>query len=261
MSGFWQRGWTRFPTDPALLAWRDAVRPAALAAVADPANAGWLRHGGTWFAGVNVLINDTAGAVPGGPPLAGRAVAFAAEVLGQAPAWDRAQISVVYPGYPRRDPDAPEAAHRYRRDRDAAHIDGLLPVGPDRRRMLREPHGFVLGLPITQTDPDASPLVVWEGSHETMRAALGRALAPHPPQTWPEIDLTEPYHAARRQVFRTCRRVALHAAPGEAYLIHRLTLHGVAPWAEGASAPPEGRVIAYFRPEPTGPITRWIADP
>ena len=32
--------------------------PAARAAVSDPANAGWLRCGGTWFAGVDVLAND-----------------------------------------------------------------------------------------------------------------------------------------------------------------------------------------------------------
>jgi hypothetical protein len=30
--------------------------------------------------------------------------------------------------------------------------------------------------------------------------------------------------------------------------MHRHLLHGVAPWAAGAKAPPEGRIIAYFRP-------------
>jgi len=38
-------------------------------------------------------------------------------------------------------------------------------------------------------------------------------------------------------------------APGEAYLVHRFALHGVAPWDEDAKAGPDGRMIAYFRPE------------
>jgi hypothetical protein len=32
-------------------------------------------------------------------------------------------------------------------------------------------------------------------------------------------------------------------------LVHRHAIHGVAPWAEGAKAAPEGRAIVYFRPE------------
>jgi hypothetical protein len=41
-------------------------------------------------------------------------------------------------------------------------------------------------------------------------------------------------------------------------LIHRLALHGVAPWAEGAEAGPEGRMIAYFRPEFEGLGDDWL---
>jgi len=40
----------------------------------------------------------------------------------------------------------------------------------------------------------------------------------------------------------------LPAAPGQAYLLHRLALHGVAPWADGAEASADGRMVAYFRP-------------
>ena len=50
-------------------------------------------------------------------------------------------------------------------------------------------------------------------------------------------------------MFETCRRVTVPAQPGEAYLVHRLALHGVAPWEDGAEAPEEGRMIVYFRPE------------
>jgi hypothetical protein len=41
----------------------------------------------------------------------------------------------------------------------------------------------------------------------------------------------------------------VHADVGEAYVLHPMCLHGVAPWVPTAKAPPEGRMIAYFRPE------------
>ena len=88
-----------------------------------------------------------------------------------------------------------------------------------------------------------------------------RVLADLPEAEWPDADLTEVYQAARREAFETCARVTLPTRPGTAYLVHRLALHGVAPWGHGATAPPEGRMIAYFRPEfPTG--TRdWLEAP
>lgn len=224
--------------------------------VADPANTHWLRHGGTWFAGVNVLENAADGSI-GDAPLEGPAM-DALRKTGQWPyEWDRAQVSILYPGYPRQDPGEPPAAARYRRNRDAAHVDGLLPIGPDRRRMLREPHGFVLGLPLSKASPDASPMVVWEGSHRIMRAAFAPLLQAHPPGRWPQIDLTEAYHAARRICFENCPRRVVTAPVGGAYLVHRLALHGVAPWAEGATADPAGRMIAYFRPEIA--MASWLA--
>lgn len=170
---FLSRGWLRFPDDPALHPWLAAARPAASAAVRAPANAGWLRCGGTWFAGVNVLPNDARGAVAGSGPLQGRAVDFLRRLDLPVQNWDRAQVSVTYPGYPKQSPGESDAAFRFRRDRDAAHVDGLLPIGPDRRRMLREPHGFILGLPLTDTGEGVSPMVVWQGSHRIMRRALG----------------------------------------------------------------------------------------
>lgn len=244
-----RNGWQVFPAEPAVANWVAHAAPAARRAVADRANAGWLRFGGTWFAGVDVLPNDAAGAVDGSGPLAGRAVAAALEAAGlQGTAWHRGQVSVVYPGYPRPTPGETEAALRYRRNRDAAHLDGLLPVGEARRRMLKEPHAFILGLPLTRADPWAAPLAVYEGSHHLVRAALGAVLEGLAPGDWADTDLTEAYHAVRKKVFATCRRVTLQPAPGQALLIHRLVLHGIAPWQEGARAAAEGRMIAYFRP-------------
>ncbi|MEL6915868.1 MAG: hypothetical protein AAFP13_15340 [Pseudomonadota bacterium] len=240
-------GWERF-TVPGLAPWLEAVRPVADAIAGDPdARAAWLRHGETWFAGVNVLPNDARGAVPGGPPLP--------DMLGDYP-WDAGQLSIVYSGYPQRDADESVAAHRFRRLRDAAHVDGLLPVGPERRRFMQEPHAFVLGLPLNACPAGASPLVVWEGSHEIMRAAFAAALEGEPPARWSEVDLTETYHAARRRCFETCERVPLPGKPGEATRLHRLTLHGVAPWDAG---PSDGRMIVYFRPAFAG--EDWLSPP
>jgi hypothetical protein len=233
----------RLPFDESIAAWAAAARPVAAAAVAESAEP-W-RCGGTWFAGVDALPNAPDGSVGG--------VALPPAVLQALPwrpaGWHRAQLSTLRPGYPQPGAGEGDAAFRYRLTRDAAHVDGLLPVGPARRRHLCEPHGFILGLPLTAADSGAAPLVVWEGSAALVRQALAAALAPHPPADWAEVDITAAYHAARRAVFATCRRVERPARPGEALLLHRLTLHGTAPWADGARADPPGRMIAWFRPE------------
>lgn len=244
-------GWRQIGPDPAIARWAGAARGPALAALA--ASAAPLRCGGTWAVGLDLLPNDADGTV-GGVPLPWA-------VLGLAPvALHRAQLSAVYPGYPRPSEAESATAFGYRLRRDAAHLDGLLAEGPDRRRRVAEPHGWILGLPLTEADAGAAPLVVWEGSHHLMRAALLRALDGHPPGDWGRVDVTDAYVAARREVFRLCRRVELPARPGTATLMHRLCLHGVAPWAEGATAAPEGRVIAYFRPE-LASVADWLTAP
>ncbi len=250
-------GWQRFAYDAALADWVTAALPHARSAVIDPANAHWLRCGRTWFAGVNVLPNAADGSIGASGPLRGRAVAFARSLAATGVQWDAAQVSVIHPGYPRQG-DESEAAFGYRLRRDAAHVDGLARIGAQNRRMIREPHAFVLGVPLSPSDPSASPLVVWEGSPQIMCAALYAALAGHAPANWPDVDVTDAYVAARRLCFETCTRVELPAGPGEAYLIHRHALHGVSPWQDGASAGPDGRMIAYFRPMLSG-IADWFA--
>ncbi|WP_135450411.1 hypothetical protein [Tabrizicola caldifontis] len=240
------RGWLRLGPHPAIAAWAAAARTAAfdiLAATAEP----W-RCGGTWFVGVDALPNGPDGAI-GGTPFPWEALPLAPEPL------HRGQLSVIRPGYPQPSAEEGPAAFAFRRDRDAAHLDGLLPIGPDRRRMVKEPHAWILGLPLNDTS--AAPLTVWEGSAGILRAALLQALSPHPPEVWDRIDITGPYQTARRQIFASCRRVELPARPGEATLLHRLTLHGVAPWRPGDSAPPEGRMIAYFRPQ-LASVRQWL---
>ncbi len=249
------RGWTRFAADPATRAWAAAAHEAGRAVLADPAQrATWLQCEGTWFVGVDALPTAPDGSI-GGVPLAGAAP----EALAPLPDLHPAQLSITFPGYPRPRAGESEAGFRYRLKRDAAHVDGVLAEGAARRRRIREPHAWILGLPLTEADAGASPLVAWEGSHLVMRDALRGALAGHPPETWGEVDVTDAYQAARRRCFETCRRVELPAAPGEALLLHRLTLHGIAPWAEGAQAPPEGRMVAYFRPRIMGGAEAWLS--
>jgi hypothetical protein len=210
---------------------------------------------GTWFVGLDAIANDAAGTV-GGAALAGEAVDWIAARFGPLPPLHRAQASAVYPGYPRPRAGEGAAAFGYRRNRDAAHVDGILPCGPDRRRHIREPHAWILGLPLTEADPAVAPLVVWEGSHLAMRDALRAALLGHPVGTWPDVDVTDPYQAARREVFARCPRVPVHVPVGGAVLLHPLLLHGVGPWSAPAAPP---RIIAYFRPPMPGGIARWLA--
>jgi len=254
---FFSCGWIRFPHDPAVAEWAAGARPLAEACAADPAHrARWLRCGGTWFVGAQVFPNDPSGAVAGAgvPPLRGAPTKFIEDALELDVALDRAQVSVCYPGYPQPSEAESEAAFRFRLERDAAHVDGVK-RHEGRRRRLGEPHGFILGVPLAETAPDASPLVVWEGSHEIIRRALRERLRGTPPERWVDEDVTDAYVAARRECFEKCRRVPVFARPGEAYLIHRLALHGLAPWTAG-EAP--ARMIAYFRPDPfPGDTLQW----
>ena len=232
-------GWRRIGPHPALHAWAGAARKAALEILASNGPEAW-RCGGTWLVGVDALPNGPDGSISG-TPFPWDALPLTPEPLHPA------QLSVIRVGYPQPSPEETPAAFVYRRDRDAAHVDGLLPIGPDKRRMVKEPHGWILGLPLNDTT--ASPLSVWEGSHEVIRAALLDVLRPHPPEIWGDIDITAAYQQARRAVFATCRRIELPVKSGEATLLHRLMLHGVAAWKPDDIAPPEGRMIAYLRPQ------------
>lgn len=246
-------GWRRIGPSPGLAAWAAAALPFARAALAQSAEA--LRSGGTWAVGLDLLPNEASGRIGG--------VDLPWEDLGLAPAdLHRAQLSTIYPGYPQPSEAESASAFAFRQRRDAAHLDGFLAVEPGRQRMVKEPHGWILGLPLTETSP--APLVVWEGSHEILRRALRAELMAHPTGLWGEIDLTAAYGAARRQIFDQCPRVVLQASPGEAIWLHRLTLHGVAPWAAedpaAAGLAESGRIIAYFRPL-LGSVRDWLLRP
>ena len=245
------RGWAKIGPDSQVAEWAAAALPHARAALATTDQP--LRCGGTWAVGLDLLPNALDGAVGG--------VALPWARFGLAPQpLHRAQLSTILPGYPQASDEETPAAFAFRQNRDAAHLDGLLPIGPERQRMVKEPHAWILGLPLNPCSAQAAPLVVWEGSHEILREALLKALAPHPPQQWDEVDITAAYVAARRMAFYTCKRNEIPVVPGEATLLHRLVLHGVAPWGAGAMAPPEGRIIAYFRPLMAS-VQGWLTTP
>lgn len=258
---FFNKGWCALPYDPRLKEWVEYCRPYAYATIDHTENRRWFRCGGTWFAGVNALNNDRQGIVNRGPPLTGLAVDFLNRHLDSGNlGWDMAQISICYPGYPRPMDSETTTAFQYRLNKDAAHVDGLLPEGTDRRRYLREHHAFILGIPLVEYGENASPFVIWEGSHELVRKSFQTVFNGIPPNQWGDIDITESYRDIRRTIFDRCQRTTVHCNPGEAYLAHRLTLHGISPWQPGAICSPEGRVICYFRPE-LGEPAMWLNNP
>ncbi len=227
-----------FPATEPSRRWAEAARRAALQVAADPeVKRRNLRHGGTWFVGLDALPNDAAGAVDG-VPLSGPWD----DHLPRRGALHKAQLSIVYPGYPARDPGQSAANHAFRADRNAAHVDGLLPFGPERRRYPAEFHAYVLGIHLNACD--AAPTVWWPGSHRIIGDALLEAVGDRDPAA---TDVTEAYHAARRHVFETCTPCPLIGAPGASFLMHRFTLHGTEPWS-GPDVK-EGRMTAFFRPE------------
>lgn len=243
-----ERGWRRI-AGAGIAAWAAATGPVARRAVED-SGVPW-RCGGTWFVGLDALPNGPDGAVGG--------VGFPWKDIGlQAVPLHPGQLSVTRAGYPRQGEEESESAFRFRQLRDAAHLDGLLPVGPEKRRMVKEPHGWILGLPLNAAEAGAAPLVVWEGSHLVMGAALREAFAGC---TGPleDHDITEAYQSARKQVFAECRRVELPGEVGEAVLLHRHLIHGVAPWVEGARAEAPGRMVCYFRPV-LGSVAEWLGE-
>ncbi len=237
-------GFVVFPHDPAVRRWADAAFDVAHDVLKRP---GERRHGGTWFVGVDALPNAPDGSI-GNVPLHGAWM----DHVPRPCRWHRAQLSVVFPGYPQQDPNETDAAHRYRVNRDAAHVDGLLPEGPARRRHLREPHSFALGLPLDSVT--ASPLVVWPGSHRIIGAAFTRAFAGLDPAHMADVDVTDTYQSARRDVFAHCARQEIIAVPGQAILLHRHLLHGVSPWGDHTIT--TARMMAYFRP--IGAMKNWL---
>ena len=257
MTGLLADGFAVYPAEAATRTWVDAAAPAAEAALQDPALADWYQCENTWFVGLDALPNDSVGRLNGSGPLTGAAMAAAQALVGAAPPLHPAQLSVTFPGYPKPRAGETEAAFRYRLNRDAAHVDGVIGKGSPKRRFVEEPHAYILGVALNDADPHSAPLVAWRGSHRIMHAAFARAFQDVPRSARAHHDLTDIYVAARKAVFDSCERVALPLKRAEAVLLHPFTLHGVAPWGGGQG----DRRIAYVRPELDGGIDAWLALP
>ena len=253
-------GWCKFKLDEQILDWVSHALPVARDIINSSCNQHWFRYQRTWFAGVNVLENTPHGSLHNGPILRGNIVDFLNQTQGTEQLnLDHGQLSVCYSGYPQPSTDESEAAFKFRFNRDAAHIDGLLPIGTSRRRFLKEPHAYILGIPLVSSPVDAAPLVVWEESHHIIKRAFSQRLEQVTFEQWPNIDLTEVYTETRRNIFNRCQRVPITAAPGEAYVVHKHCLHGVAPWPQSIPNTADGRMICYFRP-PAKDIRTWLYD-
>lgn len=252
LRGIGPDGFCIFGHDPRTGRWAQAAQQVARGIAASEAMRGPdnLRHGQTWFVGVDALPNLPDGSIEG-VPLAGPWQSH----VPQLPL-HRAQVSIIYEGYPQQDPQESDANHRFRRDRAAAHVDGLLPIGPQRRRFAREYHAYILALPLT--DVAQAPTVVWRGSHRIMQDVLRGALVG---RAAGEVDITDVYAAARKHVFETCEKVPLDIRPGQSALLHPFVLHGTDPWGEGRDPSGQGRMIAFFRPEAAGGAAEWLATP
>ena len=136
-------GWALLGPDPRIARWATAAQPVAVATLNTSAEA-W-RCGGTWFVGVDALPNGPDGGIGD--------AAFPWDALPLTPTpLHPGQLSVIRPGYPQPSSDESATAFAYRKRRDAAHLDGLLPTGPTGGRMVKEPHGWILGLPLTRSE-------------------------------------------------------------------------------------------------------------
>lgn len=82
-----ETGWALFPAEDAVTRWAEHARAAALSRIAsDTAHReAWLDCEGTWFVGVDTLLNDEDGTLPDGPPLSGTAYEAARRTYGALP--------------------------------------------------------------------------------------------------------------------------------------------------------------------------------
>ncbi|HCH23546.1 MAG TPA: hypothetical protein DE179_04550 [Oceanospirillaceae bacterium] len=243
-------GWAQLPASAELKAWQKHTLPIAIQRMQAPDLKQWWRYQNTWFAGVNALPNDATGAVAKGPSLpTGLLKQLTNYVDCTELALDQAQISACLPGYPQASASESSASFQYRKQRYAAHFDGLRPLGPERRRHLTEQHSFILGIPLSSHLPEAGPVMVWPGSHKLVQAWLQTELAQVPEQHWSEKDITDGYQLVRRHILETIQPEPIYAPLGGAYLIHRHALHGQGLWPKNtANVGKNGRIIAYFRP-------------
>ena len=117
-------GWIKFKYDAKLYDWLKTVSREVFSEIQNHDNRNnWLRYQGTWFAGVNVLKNNIQGAVVGGRRLDTDSSRWALEKFNvKEIKWDKGQVSVCYPGYPKPAHSESLAAFKYRLKNSASYI-------------------------------------------------------------------------------------------------------------------------------------------
>ena len=147
---FGSTGWRRVAYDPRLAEWAKRARQIAIGVAQDPQmRANWLVCESTWFVGVDALPNAANGNLPG--------VEFPARLRSLCPGpYHKAQVSITYPGYPKPREGESDAAFQFRKNRDAAHVDGILGIGTPKRRFVREPHAYICLLYTSPSPRDLS---------------------------------------------------------------------------------------------------------
>ncbi|MDG2355629.1 MAG: hypothetical protein P8L82_06390 [Paracoccaceae bacterium] len=231
-----------------------------------------FRSGATWFAGINFLDNGIGGDVDG--------ISFSSVLWSQISGnfgvnikyWDAAQVSICWQGYPGKDPSESEKSFKYRLKKYSSHVDGLIPIGPSKRRFAKEFHAFILGIPITNNRVDSAPLMIWEGSHKIFRNMFSKAFAGLSENEVSNLDVTEIYQKYRRKVFTTCPVKKVFSHNNQPYILDRHLLHGMGPWSAAIDDsllqhrnnlfrinPMSGRIVIYFRPAYKNPLD-WITQ-
>ena len=253
------RGWLKFDFDPVLNDWVDWTLPYAKQCLSDESLAEWWRYQNTWFVGVNALANDKEGSIDSGPVLSGVAVDFMRQWLNfSLQDLDQAQVSAIFSGYPKPHHSDSEAGFKYRLNRDAAHVDGLLKLGANGERYALEYHQYILAIPLNSVSALASPLVLWEKSHLLMRDRFQKFFDQYQKSEWPSTAVNEIYQQTRREIFMNFKRIEVSVQPGQALLIDRHMLHGTSPWRAEQGQDECGRLIAFFRPQYKS-MQDWLA--
>ena len=219
-----------------------------------------LRYGSTWFVGANFLDNSSNGNI-GTKSMSKFFFSNISKKFGpNIKYWDKAQVSICWPGYPKKDAKETKKSYDFRIKRFASHIDGIIPFGSKKRRFAKEFHAFILGFPLHNNCLDCAPLVLWEGSHKIFRNFFKEIYEGISFNKISNIDITELYNECRKKVFKNCEVKKITPQFKQPYLLDRHVLHGIDEWREKKNVKcspknhrllnslSDGRIIVYFRP-------------
>ena len=269
-SNLQKNGWSFLSTDDVYYDWikeaKKQIKKKFNEKLFDDKN---LRSGFTWFVGTNFLDNSSNGKI-GTKSFSKKIFKNILDKFGSnVQYWDKGQVSICWPGYPKKDFYETKNSFDFRIKRFASHIDGIIPLGSKKRRFAKEYHAFILGFPIMNNFPYCAPLVVWEGSHKIFRNFFKEIYEGMSSNKISNIDITDLYNEYRKKVFSNCEAKKIIPQFNQPFLLDRHLLHGIDEWKEQKNDKSilknkkvlnrlsDGRIIVYFRPIFTDPYD-WI---